>query len=79
MFPLTYDHEPWITTDRIRSSIQVAEMNFLHRVPGEELGGEFLLLHIKRGQLGGSDISFRCLLDAFLGRNSGKIQDALEE
>ncbi|KAK3524537.1 hypothetical protein QTP70_029847, partial [Hemibagrus guttatus] len=61
---LTYGHELWVMTERVRSRIQVAEMSFLHRVAGrslrdrvrssvtrEELGVEPLLLHIERGQL----------------------------
>ncbi|KAK3534690.1 hypothetical protein QTP86_020345 [Hemibagrus guttatus] len=61
---LTCGHVLWVTTERIRSRIQAAEMSFLHRVAGcslrdrvrssvtrEELGVEPLLLHIERGQL----------------------------
>ncbi|KAK3551482.1 hypothetical protein QTP70_017389, partial [Hemibagrus guttatus] len=61
---LTYGHELWVMTERVRSRIQAAEMSFLHRVAGhslrdrvrssvtrEELGAEPLLLHIERGQL----------------------------
>ncbi|KAK3519557.1 hypothetical protein QTP86_003108 [Hemibagrus guttatus] len=61
---LTYGHELWVMTERVRSRIQAAEMSFLRRVAGrslrdrvrssvtwEELGAEPLLLHIKRGQL----------------------------
>ncbi|KAK3566641.1 hypothetical protein QTP86_001840 [Hemibagrus guttatus] len=61
---LTYGHELWVMTERVRSRIQAAEMSFLRRVAGrslrdrgrssvtrEELGVEPLLLHIKRGQL----------------------------
>ncbi|KAK3552026.1 hypothetical protein QTP70_031588, partial [Hemibagrus guttatus] len=61
---LTYGHELWVMTERVRSRIQVAEMSFLRRVAGrslrdrvrssvtwEELIVEPLLLHIERGQL----------------------------
>ncbi|KAK3539665.1 hypothetical protein QTP70_011111 [Hemibagrus guttatus] len=61
---LTYGHELWVMTERIRSRIQAAEMSFLCRVAGcslrdkvrspvtrEGLGVEPLLLHIERGQL----------------------------
>ncbi|KAK3537395.1 hypothetical protein QTP70_008853 [Hemibagrus guttatus] len=61
---LTYGHELWVITERIRSRIQAAKMTFLRRVAGrslrdrvrssvtqEELGVEPLLLHIERGQL----------------------------
>ncbi|KAK3542555.1 hypothetical protein QTP86_029613, partial [Hemibagrus guttatus] len=61
---LTYGHELWVMTERVRSRIQVAEMSFLRRVAGsslrdrvrssvtqEGLGVEPLLLHIERGQL----------------------------
>ncbi|KAK3573272.1 hypothetical protein QTP86_019232 [Hemibagrus guttatus] len=61
---LTYGHELWVMTERVRFQIQAAEMSFLHRMAGrslrdrvrspvtrEELGVEPLLLHIKRGQL----------------------------
>ncbi|KAK3542618.1 hypothetical protein QTP86_031319, partial [Hemibagrus guttatus] len=61
---LTYDHELWVMTERVRSRIQAAEMSFLCRVAGrslrdrvrssvprEELGVNPLLLHIERGQL----------------------------
>ncbi|KAK3543704.1 hypothetical protein QTP70_027204 [Hemibagrus guttatus] len=61
---LTYGHELWVMTERVRSRIQAAEMSFLLRVAGrslrdrvrssatqEELRVEPLLLHIERGQL----------------------------
>ncbi|KAK3550319.1 hypothetical protein QTP86_024317 [Hemibagrus guttatus] len=61
---LTYGHELWVMTERVRSRIQAAEMSFLRRVAGrslrdrvrssvtrEELGVEPLLLHIERGLL----------------------------
>uniref|UniRef100_A0A671X7J4 Reverse transcriptase domain-containing protein n=1 Tax=Sparus aurata TaxID=8175 RepID=A0A671X7J4_SPAAU len=61
---LTYGHELWVMTERIRSRIQAAKMSFLRRVAGrslrdrvkssvtrEELGVEPLLLHIERSQL----------------------------
>ncbi|KAK3538434.1 hypothetical protein QTP86_002334, partial [Hemibagrus guttatus] len=61
---LTYGHELWVMTKRVRSRIQVAEMSFRLRVAvrsfrdrvrssvtREELGVEPLLLHIERGQL----------------------------
>ncbi|KAK3537233.1 hypothetical protein QTP70_003994 [Hemibagrus guttatus] len=61
---LTYGHELWVMTERIRSRIQAAEMSFLRRVAGrslrdrvrssvtwEELGVQLLLFHIERGQL----------------------------
>ncbi|KAK3574904.1 hypothetical protein QTP86_018369, partial [Hemibagrus guttatus] len=61
---LTYGHELWVMTERVRSRTQAAEMSFLRRVAGrslkdrvrssvtrEELGVELLLLHIERGQL----------------------------
>ncbi|KAK3531087.1 hypothetical protein QTP70_010370 [Hemibagrus guttatus] len=61
---LTYGHELWVMTKRVRSQIQAAEMSFRRRVAGqslrdrvrssvtrEELGVEPLLLHIERGQL----------------------------
>ncbi|KAK3552841.1 hypothetical protein QTP86_022544 [Hemibagrus guttatus] len=61
---LTYGHELWVMTERVRSRIHAAEMSFLRRVAGrslrdrvrssvtrEELGVEPLLLHIERGQL----------------------------
>ncbi|KAK3544536.1 hypothetical protein QTP86_015589 [Hemibagrus guttatus] len=61
---LTYGHELWVMTERVRSRIQAAEMSFLCRMAGrslrdrvrssvtqEELRVEPLLLHIERGQL----------------------------
>ncbi|KAK3533908.1 hypothetical protein QTP70_034895, partial [Hemibagrus guttatus] len=61
---LTYGHELWVMTERVRSRIQAAKMSFLRRVAGrslrdrvrssvtrEELRVEPLLLHIERGQL----------------------------
>ncbi|KAK3531112.1 hypothetical protein QTP70_011064 [Hemibagrus guttatus] len=61
---LTYGHELWVMTERVRSRMRAAEMSFLRRVAGhslrdrvrssvtqEELGVEPLLLHIERGQL----------------------------
>ncbi|TWW77626.1 Ventricular zone-expressed PH domain-containing protein [Takifugu flavidus] len=62
---LTYGHQRWVMTERMRSRIQATEMSFLHRVAGlslrdrvrspdirEELGIEPLLLYIERSQLG---------------------------
>ncbi len=61
---LTYGHEEWVMTKRMRSRIQAAEMHFLWRVDGlsikdkvrssvihEGLGVELLLLCVERSQL----------------------------
>ncbi|KAK3555164.1 hypothetical protein QTP86_010048 [Hemibagrus guttatus] len=77
---LTYGHEPWVMTERVRSRIQAAEMSFLRRVAGcslrdrvrssvtrEELGVEPLLLHIERGQLRWLGHLFRMPLGRFPG------------
>ncbi|MDF4355499.1 hypothetical protein P3445_23705, partial [Vibrio parahaemolyticus] len=61
---LTYGHELWGVTERMRLRIQVLEMSFLRGVAGlslrdrvrssdiwRELGVEPLLLHIERGRL----------------------------
>ncbi|TWW81724.1 hypothetical protein D4764_01G0015390 [Takifugu flavidus] len=70
---LTYGHQCWVMTERMRSRIQAAEMSFLRRVAGlslrdrvrssdirEGLGVEPLLFHIERSQLGGVlDMSHR--------------------
>ena len=61
---LTYGHELWVVTERMRSRVQAAEMSFLRRAAGfslrdrvrssairEELRVEPLLLHIERSQL----------------------------
>jgi exonuclease III len=61
---LTYGHELWVMTERMRSRVQAAEMRFLRRVAGvrlldrvrssairESLGIEPLLLRIERSQL----------------------------
>ena len=61
---LTYGHELWVMTERMRSRVQAAEMSFLRRVSGlslrdrvrnsdirERLGVEPLLLHVERSQL----------------------------
>ena len=61
---LTYGHELWVMTERMRSRVQAAEMRFLRRVAGvtlldrvrntairEDLGVEPLLLRIERSQL----------------------------
>ena len=64
-FPiLTYGHELWVMTERMRSRVQAAEMSFLRRVAGlslrdrvrssairEGLRVEPLLLHVERSQL----------------------------
>ncbi|KAM7380977.1 hypothetical protein PAMP_004240 [Pampus punctatissimus] len=34
---LTYGHERWVMTERMRSRVQAAEMGFLHRVAGVSL------------------------------------------
>ncbi|XP_049899777.1 uncharacterized protein LOC126389867 [Epinephelus moara] len=61
---LTYGHELWVVTERMRSRVQAAEMSFLRRAAGlsfrdrvrssdirEGLRVEPLLLHIERSQL----------------------------
>ena len=61
---LTYGHELWVMTERMRSRIQAAEMSFLRRVAGlslrdrvrssdirERLRVEPLLLRVERSQL----------------------------
>ncbi|KAK3544435.1 hypothetical protein QTP86_012124 [Hemibagrus guttatus] len=61
---LTYGHELWVMTERVRARIHATEMSFLRRVAGrslrdrirssvtqEELGVEPLLFHIEKGQL----------------------------
>ena len=64
-FPtLTYDHECWIMTERVRSRVQAAEMGFLRKVSGlslldkvkstdicQSLDIEPLLLRIEQSQL----------------------------
>ena len=35
---LTYGHELWVVTERTRSWVQVAEMSYLRRVAGLEIG-----------------------------------------
>ncbi|KAK3533855.1 hypothetical protein QTP70_032967 [Hemibagrus guttatus] len=83
---LTYGHELWVMTERIRSRIQAAEMSFLRSVVGrslrdrvrssitwEEFGVEPLLLHINLLRRPGlqSSASF----DAG-GRERGRRKDA---
>ena len=61
---LTYGHESWVMTERIRSQVQASEMRFLRRIAGvtlldkvrsseirESLNVEELLLRIERSQL----------------------------
>ncbi len=61
---LTYGHEGWVMTERVRSQLQVVEMGFLRRLAGvslwdkvrssvicEGLRGELLLLCIERSQM----------------------------
>ena len=61
---LTYGHEIWVMTERMRSRVQASEMRFLRRVAGvkridrirnsvirESLNVESLLLKIERSQL----------------------------
>ena len=61
---LTYGHESWVMTERVRSQVQAAEMKFLRRVHGvtlldqvrsstirKSLDIEPLLLRIERSQL----------------------------
>ena len=61
---LTYDHESWVMTERMRSQVQASEMKFLRRIEGvtlfnkvrsseirKSLNIEPLLLRIERSQL----------------------------
>ena len=61
---LTYGHELWVVTERMRSRVQAAEMRYLRRVAGltlrdgvrssairEDLEVESLLLRVERSQL----------------------------
>ena len=61
---LTYGHESWVMTERMRSQVHVSEMRFLHRIEGvtlfnkvsrseirKSLNIEPLLLRIERSQL----------------------------
>ncbi|MDG2594891.1 hypothetical protein P7M37_24235, partial [Vibrio parahaemolyticus] len=50
---LTYGHELWVVTERMRSRTQATEISFLRRVAGlqRELGVEPLLICDERGQL----------------------------
>ena len=61
---LTYGHESWVMTERMRSQVQVSEMRFLQKIEGvtlfnkvrsceirESLNIEPLLLRIERSQL----------------------------
>ena len=61
---LTYGHEPWVMTERMRSQVQASEMRFLRRIEGitlfnkvrsseirKSLNIEPLLLRIERSQL----------------------------
>ena len=61
---LTYGHELWVVTERMRSRIQVAQMSFFRRVAGfsvrnrvrgsdicREHGAQPLLLCVERSQL----------------------------
>lgn len=48
---LTYSHEPWVNTERMRFWIQVVEMSFLHRVAVHPGGAEPLLPAMERSQL----------------------------
>ena len=34
---LTYGHESWVITERVRSQVQASEMNFLQRIEGVTL------------------------------------------
>ena len=54
---LTYGHESWVITERVRSQVQVSEMGFLQRIEGVTLFNKMrssetpLLLRIERSQL----------------------------
>ena len=61
---LTYDHESWVVTERMRSQVQASEMRFLQKIEGVTLFNEVrsseirkslniepLLLRIERSQL----------------------------
>ena len=61
---LTYGHESWVMTKRVRSQVQASEMRFLRRIEGVTLFNkvrsseirksliiELLLLRIERSQL----------------------------
>ncbi|KAK3514973.1 hypothetical protein QTP70_000742 [Hemibagrus guttatus] len=44
---LTYGHELWVMTERVRSRIQAAEMSFLRRVAGRSLRDRVELCHTR--------------------------------
>uniref|UniRef100_A0A8C9WAJ3 Reverse transcriptase domain-containing protein n=1 Tax=Scleropages formosus TaxID=113540 RepID=A0A8C9WAJ3_SCLFO len=70
---LTYGHELWIMTERMRSRIQAAEMSFLRRVAGRTLRDR-VRSSVTREELGVEPLLLRrCLLDASLGRCSGLV------
>ncbi len=83
---LTYGHELWVVTERIRSRIQAAETIFLRRVSGLSLidrvgssdirrkfGVEPLLLHVERSQMRWFGHLIR-ILGTFHWRFSGHVQ-----
>ena len=64
VFILTYSHQSWVMTERVRSQVQASEMRTLRRIEGvalfnkvfsseiqKSLNIEPLLLRIKRSQL----------------------------
>ena len=52
---LTYGHESWVMTERVRSRVQASEMRFLRRIEGVALFNKMrnseILLRIERFQL----------------------------
>ena len=65
---LTYGHESWVMTERMRSQVQASEMRFLHRIEGVTL---FTGLPQKlQNQIPG-------LSRTFLGHFPGLFQDCL--
>lgn len=81
-----YGHKLWVVTERIRSRIQSVEISFLRRVAGINLRDKVRSSDI-RGKLKVKSLFFcvrrcqfrwfrhlGCLLDAFLGRCFGNIQ-----
>ena len=44
---LTYDHESWVRTEKVRSQMQASEIRFLQKIKGTTMSDKFITLRFE--------------------------------